>query len=147
MSREKDLDMEKESEGDLDLEKFEDKNLKEIHNVGIGSEKFKQLENEFYTFSQELFKDRNLEKFRVEYEKVHKMLKSAYEKENILIKRCRELNQEIYQNATNVRAALKMTQADADQIQSLKREVDSTWALVDKSREREETDKGNGLFF
>ena len=55
-----------------------------------------------YTFSihpfpsqevlQELMGDRNLERFRVEYEKLHRALTKSHESEKRLMNKCRELN-------------------------------------------------------
>lgn len=37
--------------------------------------------------------DKSLERFRSEYEKLHRALKKSHESEKRLIKKCRELNQ------------------------------------------------------
>ena len=42
---------------------------------------------------QELVGDQSLERFRAEYDKLHKALKKSHESEKRLIKKCRELNQ------------------------------------------------------
>ena len=42
---------------------------------------------------QELVGDKSLERFRSEYEKLHRALKKSHESEKRLIKKCRELNQ------------------------------------------------------
>ena len=46
--------------------------------------------------------DMSLEKFRVEYEKLHKALKKLHESEKQLMQKCRELNAEIVANASKV---------------------------------------------
>jgi hypothetical protein len=42
------------------------------------------------------------------------------------------------QNATRVKAAIKLTQEDATTISILKKEVDKAWRLVEKAKEKEE---------
>lgn len=50
----------------------------------------------------ELVGDKSLERFRQEYEKLHRALKKSHESEKRLIKKCRELNAEIVSNAAKV---------------------------------------------
>jgi len=45
--------------------------------------------------------------------------------------RCKELNDTILQNATRVKAAIKLTQEDSQTIAILRREVDKAWKLVE----------------
>ena len=73
---------------------------------------------------QELVGDESLERFRVEYDKLHVALKKSHESEKRLIKKCRELNQEIVANATKVQTALKLSQEDQNTIAALKREIE-----------------------
>ena len=81
--------------------------------------------------------DKSLEKFRVEYEKLHRALKKSHESEKRLIKRCRELNAEIVANAAKVQTALKLSQEDQKTIDSLKKEIEKAWKMVDASHEKE----------
>ena len=52
--------------------------------------------------------------------------------------RCKELNDTILQNATRVKAAIKLTQEDSQTIAILRREVDKAWKLVEQAKEKEE---------
>jgi hypothetical protein len=70
---------------------------------------------------QELVGDQSLERFRQEYEKLHRALKKSNEGEKRLLKKCRELNTEIVSNAVKVQTALRLSQEDQDTIGSLKR--------------------------
>jgi hypothetical protein len=45
----------------------------------------------------------------MEYEKLHKALKTSHETEKRLIKRCKELNSEISSNMSKVQVALKLS--------------------------------------
>ena len=65
--------------------------------------------------------DKSLEKFRVEYEKLHRALKKSHESEKRLMGKCRELNSEIVANAAKVGTALKLSQEDQTTISSLKK--------------------------
>ena len=62
-----------------------------------------------------------MEKFRVEYEKIHHALKKSHESEKRLMQKCRELNAEIVANSAKVATALKLSQEDQATIASLKK--------------------------
>ena len=68
----------------------------------------------------ELSGDKNLERFRIEYEKLHRALKKSHESEKRLMQKCRELNAEIVANTAKVTTVLKMSQEDKNSISSLK---------------------------
>jgi hypothetical protein len=52
--------------------------------------------------------DQTLEKFRLEYEKLHRALKKSHEQEKRLVKKCRELNTEILNNQAKIKTALRL---------------------------------------
>ena len=79
-----------------------------------------------------------MEKFRKEYEKIHRALKTSYESEKRLVRRCKDLNDTILQNAVKVKGAIKLTQDDASTIAVLRKEVEKCWRLVEQAREKEE---------
>eukprot|EP00727_Mastigamoeba_balamuthi_P004946 m51a1_g1445 hypothetical protein (1912) ;mRNA; r:130017-137422 len=85
----------------------------------------------------DLVGDRSLERFRVEYEKLHRALKKSHESEKRLIKRCRELNNEIVTNAAKVQTALRLSQEDQKTIAQLRRELEKAWKMVDLSHQKE----------
>jgi methylphosphotriester-DNA--protein-cysteine methyltransferase len=99
----------------------------------------------------ELVGDKSLEKFRIEYEKLHRALKKSHESEKRLVKRCRELNAEIIANAAKVQTAIKLSQEDQKTITSLRKvygvviniahqsqEIEKAWKLVDASHDKEQ---------
>lgn len=96
-----------------------------------------QLENDFQDVMTELMGDKSLERFRIEYEKVHNALLRANTQEKRLIKKCRELNAEIINNAAKVQTAIKLSQEDQSSIASLKKEMEKAWKMVDASHEKE----------
>ena len=67
--------------------------------------------------------DRSLEKFRVEYEKLHRALKKSHDSEKRLMQKCRELNAEIVAHSAKVATALKLSQEDQATIASLKKVI------------------------
>ena len=90
---------------------------------------------------QELLGDRSLEKFRVEYEKLHKALIKSHESEKRLMQKCRELNAELVANSAKVQTALKLGQEDQNTIASLKKELEKAWKVSDATVEKEQTAK------
>eukprot|EP00933_Yihiella_yeosuensis_P024988 TRINITY_DN1936_c0_g1_i3.p1 TRINITY_DN1936_c0_g1~~TRINITY_DN1936_c0_g1_i3.p1 ORF type:complete len:790 (+),score=229.12 TRINITY_DN1936_c0_g1_i3:233-2602(+) len=99
---------------------------------------FEALERDFQEILQELVGDKSLEHFRQEYEKLHRALKKSHESEKHLIKKCRELNAEIVQNAVKVQTALKLSQEDQATITALKKEIERAWKMVEASHEKEQ---------
>lgn len=68
----------------------------------LSQEQYDQLQREFQDVMDELAGDKSLDHFRIEYVKLHKAMKRSHESELRLIKKCRELNQEIVKNAVKV---------------------------------------------
>jgi chromosome segregation ATPase len=81
--------------------------------------------------------DESLEKFRIEYEKLHRALKKSHEQEKRLVKKCRELNSEILSNQAKIKTALRLSQEDQKTITHLQKEMEKTWKLVYMSQEKE----------
>ena len=71
-------------------------------NEELVANQFEQLEVQFQEVLQELVGDKSLEHFRIEYEKLHRALKKSHESEKRLVKKLRELNQEIVSNSERV---------------------------------------------
>lgn len=64
--------------------------------------------------------DETLEKFRIEYEKLHAVLKKSYENEKRLMEKCRALNAELVVNSSRVAALTKLSKDDLGIISSMK---------------------------
>lgn len=107
----------------------------------IESSAFEALEKDFQEVLQELIGDKSLEHFRLEYEKLHRALKKSHESEKRLIKKCRELNQEIVSNSTKVQTALTLSKEDQTTIANLKKEIERAWKMVEASHEKEQRAK------
>ncbi|XP_067858802.1 cilia- and flagella-associated protein 58 [Heptranchias perlo] len=102
---------------------------------------FEALERDFQEVLTELMGDKGLEKFRIEYEKMHRALKKSHENEKRLMAKCKDLNAEIVANSTKVSTALKLSQDDQSTIDSLKQEIEKAWKMVDSSLEQEKRGK------
>ncbi|XP_067909127.1 cilia- and flagella-associated protein 58 isoform X1 [Heterodontus francisci] len=102
---------------------------------------FEALERDFQEVLAELMGDKGLEKFRVEYEKLHRALRKSHDNEKRLMAKCKDLNAEIVANSTKVTTALKLSQDDQSTIDSLKQEIEKAWKMVDSTLEQEKRGK------
>jgi chromosome segregation ATPase len=114
------------------------------HAGGAGqASAFDALEAEFRSVLEELVGDKTLERFRIEYEKLHNTLKKSHENEKKLIKKCRQLNGEIVANAAKIQTALRLSLQDQNSITLLKKEIDKAWSMVDSAQEKEKKAREN----
>ncbi|XP_051983380.1 cilia- and flagella-associated protein 58 [Xyrauchen texanus] len=81
--------------------------------------------------------DKNLEKFRVEYEKIAKALRKSHENEKRLMAKCRDLNAEIVSNSVKLSTAMKLVDEDQSTITTLKKEIEKAWKMVEAAHEKE----------
>jgi len=109
----------------------------ESDNLSMQSSAFEALERDFREVLTELVGDQSLDRFKLEYEKLHQTLKKSHENEKRLIKKCRELNQEIVVNAAKISTALRLSQQDHESIKLLRSEIDKAWKMVDGAQEKE----------
>lgn len=107
-------------------------------NMGMDQAAFDKLEQDFKKVLEEMVGEKSMDRFRSEYERLHRALRTSHENEKRLFKRCKDMNESIQSNATRVKAAIKLTQEDASTISILKKEVDKAWKLVEKAKEKEE---------
>eukprot|EP01006_Ploeotia_vitrea_P054260 TRINITY_DN67868_c2_g2_i1.p1 TRINITY_DN67868_c2_g2~~TRINITY_DN67868_c2_g2_i1.p1 ORF type:complete len:887 (+),score=163.54 TRINITY_DN67868_c2_g2_i1:147-2807(+) len=108
-----------------------------LEEIGVSTVALESLERDFQEVLKELAADESLERFRLEYEKLHRALKKSHESEKKLIKKCQELNAEIVANAAKVQTALKLSQEDQNTIVSLKKEIEKAWKMVDAAHDKE----------
>jgi chromosome segregation ATPase len=106
--------------------------------MGIEPAQYEALERDFREVLQSMVGERSMQRFQAEYEKLYRALKTSYESEKRLVKRCKELNETIVSNATRVKAAMRLTQEDSSTISLLRKEVDRAWKLVELAKEKEE---------
>ena len=114
---------------------------KEIEDLGLTVAEFQAIQNDFQTILKEIAGDKSLERFKHEYEKLHKTLITSHETETKLMKRCKELNSEITSHAVKVQITLKLAENDNIAMDQVKQDIERTWKLVDETKEKEEVFK------
>ncbi|KFQ72730.1 Coiled-coil domain-containing protein 147, partial [Phaethon lepturus] len=102
---------------------------------------FEALEKDFQDVINLLKGDKTLEKFRIEYEKLHAVMKKSHENEKRLMEKCRELNAELVVNSSKVAALTELSKDDRGTISSLKTEIEKAWKMVDTAYEKEQKAK------
>lgn len=108
---------------------------------GADDARLDELETEFQQVLDGLASDKGLDKFKSEYERVLGALKKSHENEKKLVRKVKELNNEIVANASKVATALKLSEEDSATIDELKKQVDRAWAMVEAATAREEAGK------
>ncbi|OAF66172.1 hypothetical protein A3Q56_06096 [Intoshia linei] len=63
---------------------------KELSKVGLDDKTFSDLQNEFKKVMERFVDDKNLDKFRVEYEKLYNSYVKSFENQKRLMHKCRE---------------------------------------------------------
>jgi len=111
---------------------------KEIEQMGMQPEDFDRIETEFKLFLEEIVGNENLEAFRSQYQNIHDTLKSTYEQELTYIKKCKQTNNQIFEKASNVRAAIRMASSEVERISGLKTKVSQAYEEVQNQRDKEE---------
>uniref|UniRef100_A0A8C8AGH3 Cilia and flagella associated protein 58 n=1 Tax=Otus sunia TaxID=257818 RepID=A0A8C8AGH3_9STRI len=102
---------------------------------------FDALEKDFQEVINLLKGDKTLEKFRIEYEKLHAVMKKSHENENRLMEKCRELNAELVVNSSKIAALTKLSKDDSGTISSMKTELEKAWKMVDTAYGKEQKAK------
>ncbi|KFU85371.1 Coiled-coil domain-containing protein 147, partial [Chaetura pelagica] len=102
---------------------------------------FEALEEDFQEVINLLKEDETLEKFRIEYEKLHAVMKKSHENEKRLMEKCRELNAELALHSSKVAVLTKLSEADKETIASMKTEMEKAWRMVDIVYEKEQKAK------
>ena len=104
-------------------------------------EVFDDMEKNFHNVISELVSDHSLDKFRNEYEILHKALLESHENNKQLIDKCRQLNSDILSNASKISAVLELSKNDQRTIAGLRSEFEKAWSMVEISQERESRSK------
>ena len=129
-------------DGEDELDKRKGPSTEDLeHELQNNTSAFEALERDFQEVLGELMGDQSLEKFRLEYEKLHRAMKKSHEQEKRLVKKCRELNSEIINNQAKIKTALRLSQEDQKTITHLQKEMEKTWKLVYMSQEKENRSK------
>lgn len=115
--------------------------MAEEENFGIEAQALEVLEKEFNDVLRGLAADQSLERFRIEYDKLHQALKFSNDNQKRLLQKCRELSADIQGNVMKVTQALQMTQEDTQTIATLKQELERVYKFLEASKQREENAK------
>ena len=109
-----------------------------LEQVGADAKTFQELEEEFKRVIEELSGDASMERFRREFEKLHKALKDSHQREKEHLKRCQRLNESLVQEAVGVDSAIKITQEDQNKIKNYQTEVEAAGKLMKSLKDKEE---------
>ena len=109
--------------------------------MGMQQEQFEDLEREFKQFLEEIVGNNNMELFRQQYQNIHDTLKSTYDQELIYIKKCKQTNNQIFDKASNVRAAIRMASSEVERIAALNTKMREALDEVENQRKKEETQR------
>jgi len=107
----------------------------------LDSQAFEALEKDFQDVLQELAADASLEQFRRQYEKLHRALLTSHENEKKLLKRCKELNQDLVGNAGKLQVTLELTKEEAQNVTILRQEMDKAYRVIEQFRLKEDQNK------
>lgn len=95
------------------------------------------FERRFVEVIRELASEPQLEAFRNEYEKVHRLLLKSVEGEKRLIGKVDELKGELSSHGTKIETAVQLSQEDETTISTLRMEIEKAWAMADTAHQRE----------
>jgi len=109
--------------------------------LGFDQQAFEALETDFENVLSELTSDAQLEHFRLEYETLYRALKKSHESEKRLVKKCRELSNDISSTTTKAAAAVKLSAEDQSTIAQLKNDILRTSTAVESSLIKEKDTK------
>lgn len=113
----------------------------EIDEAEKDLEKFDEMEKTFHRVVQDLISDQSFDHFREEYERLYEELLNSHKSNQMLIDRCKELNNSILANANKVSSVLTLSQNDQRTIAGLRHEFEKAWKMVELSQEKEQKSK------
>ncbi|CAD8053515.1 unnamed protein product [Paramecium sonneborni] len=108
-----------------------------MEDLGFSEQDREALEREFQEIINELANEPALERFRQEYTKLHQAFRNAYDQERRLLRKLRDINSDIVNNAGKVTNALKFSQEDSEIIKLLKTDLDNTYKVIEQAQMRE----------
>ena len=96
-----------------------------------------ELEINFQTVLEQIYDENALKSFKEQYEILHTLLIASHQKNQELLKRCQQLNNQILSNSTKVSSILQMSQEDEKTISGLRYEFEKAWKMVEISQDSE----------
>eukprot|EP01022_Parablepharisma_sp_SALTPOND_P026140 TRINITY_DN620_c0_g3_i1.p3 TRINITY_DN620_c0_g3~~TRINITY_DN620_c0_g3_i1.p3 ORF type:complete len:890 (-),score=242.58 TRINITY_DN620_c0_g3_i1:20457-23126(-) len=112
-----------------------------MEDISTKTTELEALDREFQELLKHIAEEPGLEKYRSGYNALYKTFRMSFDNQKRLVKQCRELNDMIINNATNVKVALEMSQEDSNTIKRLRKEIEKAWQFVEKAKEKEERSK------
>lgn len=121
----------------LDIEAMQDKaeELKKLEELSFDPDQFEDIEADFKQFMEEIVGNSNLMRFKDEYQKIWKMLKSSYEQERRTVKAAKKVIDLIFESAQQVKGAIRMANNEVDKIRDLKLRKDDEEKKVENRKE------------
>lgn len=106
-------------------------------NPSLSSVAAEAIEHRFVEVIRELASEPQLEAFRNEYEKVHRLLLKSVDGEKRLIGKIEELKGELASHGAKIETAVQLSQEDESTISTLRMEIEKAWAMADTAHQRE----------
>lgn len=104
----------------------------------LSSVALEALEQRYMEVLRALSAEPQLEPFRTEYEKLHRLLLSSHEGELRLLRQAHELREELDTHQHKVHTAMQLSQEDEEAIRVLRTEIETAWAKADAAHEQEQ---------
>lgn len=109
----------------------------DLANQGVAAVALEALEHRYVEVMRELAAEPKLEPFKVEYEKLHRILNKSHEGEKRLLRKVTELREELNSHHTKIQTAVQLSQEDEQSITALREEIEKAWAMADTAHARE----------
>ncbi|CAC9438994.1 conserved hypothetical protein [Leishmania infantum JPCM5] len=104
----------------------------------LSPEELEAIEQRFVEVLRALSAEPQLEPFRNEYEKLHRLLLSSHDGEQRLLRQARELRDELDTHQQQITTAMQLSQEDEEAIRTLRGEIEAAWAKADTAHEQEQ---------
>ncbi|KAG5511893.1 hypothetical protein JKF63_07718 [Porcisia hertigi] len=96
------------------------------------------IETRFVEVLRALSVEPQLDPFRNEYEKLHRLLLSSHAGEQRLLRQVHALRSELETHQQQITTAMQLSQEDEEAINTLRREIEAAWAKADVAHEQEQ---------
>ncbi|KAG5487707.1 hypothetical protein LSCM1_08071 [Leishmania martiniquensis] len=104
----------------------------------LSAAELEAIEQRYAEVLRALSAEPQLEPFRNEYEKLHRLLLSSQDGEQRLLRQVRELRDELDTHHQQITTAMQLSQEDEDAIRNLRDEIETAWAKADAAHEQEQ---------
>ncbi|XQJ24307.1 hypothetical protein NXY56_000195 [Leishmania guyanensis] len=105
---------------------------------GLSTVELETIEQRYMEVLRAISAEPQLEPFRGEYEKLHRLLLSSHDGEQRLLRQVRELRNELDTHHQQIATAMHLSQEDEEAIRSLRSEIEAAWAKADAAHDQEQ---------